>query len=410
MDDTENSPAKPLLTESSTSESTTVEVAMGDLDDGTLTIPDYQRDTDQWDLATKSLLIESVINNLTIPAFFFEVSYDDGVEKNSVVDGQQRLTTLQEFWNKKFRLVKSDDAPYLSPQSTHYAGKTFDELPLAYKQAFKKYRLTVIKLRDLGNLRLETFRRINRGGEPLSGQDIRLAYYGENSRSVLFLRLVGIYDKARPGAQRFLAGAKDSFHLDFPWPADSYDTWNDFWDGKALARGQTPSEMFLWSLVAAYPAQLNQLLTNGNALAALRFSYDRSIDSALDAFCAQLQYQDTNPDEPKLLISAEDIQEKFFPHFSSWLHTLLCMKGPSLSVTKHRMIAALIGAAYRLAAGPSDLQDSKWGDVVELVRSPRNSAQALGIDFPTSKGRWDGTRGYGAQMESIFQALKKIVG
>src|SRR5262245_45335106 len=148
---------RPVLTESSTSDSTTAEVAIRDLNDGTLSIPDYQRDADQWDPDTKSLLIESVINNLTIPAFFFEVSYDAGVERNSVVDGQQRLTTLQEFWNNKLRLVTSEDAPYLSPQSVHYAGKTLDELPPAYKQAFKKYRLTVIKLRDLGDLRLETF-------------------------------------------------------------------------------------------------------------------------------------------------------------------------------------------------------------------------------------------------------------
>ena len=37
-------------------------------------------------------LIESVINNLTIPAFFFEVLVEGGIEKNEVVDGQQRLT------------------------------------------------------------------------------------------------------------------------------------------------------------------------------------------------------------------------------------------------------------------------------------------------------------------------------
>ena len=77
-----DNPARPLLAESSTSESTSVEVAMHDLEDGTLVIPDYQRDADQWDKSTKSLLIESVINNLTIPAFFFEVSLDDdGVER-----------------------------------------------------------------------------------------------------------------------------------------------------------------------------------------------------------------------------------------------------------------------------------------------------------------------------------------
>ena len=77
---------KPLITESSTSESTNVEVVMNDLRDKILRIPDYQRDTDQWDDTTKSLFIESVINNLTIPAFFFEPIQEEGVEINEVVD------------------------------------------------------------------------------------------------------------------------------------------------------------------------------------------------------------------------------------------------------------------------------------------------------------------------------------
>src|SRR5436309_10028092 len=167
---------RPLITESSTSESSNVEVVMNDLRDGILRIPDYQRDSDQWSEETKSLLVESIINNLSIPAFFFEVTIEESIEKNEVVDGQQRLTTLFDFYQNRFRLVDSDEAPYLSPNSIHYAGKPFDKLPQAYQQAFKKYRLTIIKLRQLGDMRLEVFRRINQGGTSLSGQDIRLAY------------------------------------------------------------------------------------------------------------------------------------------------------------------------------------------------------------------------------------------
>ncbi len=44
----ENLEIKPLIAESSTSESTTVEVIMNDLRDSSLQIPDYQRDSDQW--------------------------------------------------------------------------------------------------------------------------------------------------------------------------------------------------------------------------------------------------------------------------------------------------------------------------------------------------------------------------
>jgi hypothetical protein len=68
---------------------------MNDLRDKIVRIPDYQRDSDQWAEPTKSLLVESVINNLSIPAFFFEVSVDAGVEKNEVIDcgSCRRLTT-----------------------------------------------------------------------------------------------------------------------------------------------------------------------------------------------------------------------------------------------------------------------------------------------------------------------------
>ena len=136
---------------------------LSDLKDNIITIPDYQRDGDQWDMSSKSLLVESIINNLTIPALFFEATVgNDGVERSEVVDGQQRLTTLQTFYRGDFALVNSDDAPYLSPNSVHYAGKKFEELPVPYKQAFKRYRLTIIRLRNLGDRRLEVFRRITK--------------------------------------------------------------------------------------------------------------------------------------------------------------------------------------------------------------------------------------------------------
>jgi uncharacterized protein with ParB-like and HNH nuclease domain len=58
----------------------------------------------------KSLLVESVI-------FFFEVIFDDsGVERNEVIDGQQRLTTLYDYFQGRFTLVDSEDAPYISQQ------------------------------------------------------------------------------------------------------------------------------------------------------------------------------------------------------------------------------------------------------------------------------------------------------
>ncbi|MDX2288817.1 MAG: hypothetical protein NW217_08360 [Hyphomicrobiaceae bacterium] len=49
---------KPLIPESSTSESTRLDSVLKDFEDRTILIPDYQRDSDQWDETTKSLLVE----------------------------------------------------------------------------------------------------------------------------------------------------------------------------------------------------------------------------------------------------------------------------------------------------------------------------------------------------------------
>jgi hypothetical protein len=400
---------KPLIPESSTSESTNVEVVMSDLHSQTLRIPDYQRDTDQWGEPTKSLFVESIINNLSVPAFFFEVKLEGGLEINEVVDGQQRLTTLNEFHKNKFRLVDSQDAPYLSPNSVHYAGKTFDELPPAYKQAFRRYRLTIIKLRTLGDTRLEVFRRINQGGTPLSGQDIRLAYYGEKSPSLALIRLAGVYDADRQAAKRFLESAKDQYGLAYPWKSElALEVWRDWWEDKEIARGQTPSETFLWSLVVSQVQKLNSILQNRDALQALGTRFNRAIDEALDVYCAQLRWQDRDNSMPPVLMTFEEMRDRFFPYFERWIELLLGRKGPSLAVSKHRIVASIIGGAYCAKLSPMDLSEQQWTNFVEFIRRPQDLSKKLGSDWPLSKGNWDGQKGYRAQMETAQAIVEKI--
>jgi len=400
---------KPLITESSTSESTTVEVVMNDMRDNTLRVPDYQRDADQWDDATKSLFIESVINNLTIPAFFFEPKQEDGVEINEVVDGQQRLTTLYDFFIHKFRLVTPDSAAYLTPDRIHYANKTYDELPPPYQQAFKKYRLTIIKLRQLGSMRLEVFRRINQGGTPLSGHDIRLAYYGEASPSVAFVRLVGIFDTGRPASKRFIGSADVNFGFGHPWSVEALETWNDWWSDKEIARGQTASESFLLGVVSALYEKLDTLLQDQVALGAIGIRFNGAMDEALDAAVAQIQYQDTKGKSlPAMLLGFSDLTTNFFPYYQNWIQLLLAQKAPNLPVSKNRMISSVIGAAYALGRDPSKFTKANWTKVEDFIRRPQEVAKAAGVDWPQSKGRWDGQKGYRAQFAAIRDVVKKI--
>ena len=85
-----NEMSVPMVSQKTRAESTNIETIIGRLRNKRLIIPDYQRDAEQWDLRKESLFIELLLNNLTIPAFFFAEREYGLIE---VVDGQQRLAT-----------------------------------------------------------------------------------------------------------------------------------------------------------------------------------------------------------------------------------------------------------------------------------------------------------------------------
>jgi len=405
----QRSDIKPLLPESNSSESTSLRVVLGDLEEGIIKIPDYQRDSDQWDTTTKSLLVESVINNLSIPAFFFDVTMEGGSEVNNVIDGQQRLTTLASFYNNEFAMAASDEASYLSSRSAHYAGKYFKDLPQPYQQAFRFYRLTLIKLRNLGEMKLEVFRRINQGGTPLSGQDIRLAYYGEKSPSLSFIRLAGVFDLDTAGAKRFLSHAEKEFNIKYPWTDPAEHCWKDWWKDKALAKGQKASEAFLWSVVAAQHNKMDDLLKNEGALRMLNCRFSNSMDEALDVCCAQLRYQDQNKQQVNILMTYDEISNHFFPYFQKWVAEILGRRAPTMPVTKHRGLSAVIGAAYLLSCSIDTLNDEQWTSIVEFIRQPSRIANSRGVNYPQSKGRWEGGKGYKEQFVAVKEIVRKII-
>lgn len=244
---------------------------------------------------------------------------------------------------------------------------------------------------------------------PLSGQDIRLAYYGEKSPSLALIRLAGVYDRNRQAARRFLESAQNQYGLSYPWSNDSaLEAWRNWWEDKEIARGQTPSESFLWSLVVAQVAELNSILQNPSALQKLNSRYDRAIDEALDVYCAQLRWQDSNTSIPPALMTLEEMRHKFFPHFQRWVGLLVGQKGPSLPVSKHRIVSAIIGAAYKANVDPSKLSEQQWTDTVEFARRPQDLAKEYGCEWPVSKGRWEGEKGYRVQMQAAQAVVAKI--
>ena len=104
---------KPIITRQTTAQNEAVETVLTRLEEKEIFIPTYQRDSDEWDEVKKSLFIESILNRLTVPAFYLAPSEEDP-DKLEVIDGQQRLTTLLAFYRNKYALLDDEQCPYLT--------------------------------------------------------------------------------------------------------------------------------------------------------------------------------------------------------------------------------------------------------------------------------------------------------
>lgn len=147
--------------------------------DGVLTCnPDFQRQYIWKTRKSKSRLIESLMLRIPIPAFYF---YEKEDSKFNIIDGQQRLQTIFDFLDGKFRLF---DLEYLNEQCK---GKKFNDLEPKYKQRINRTQLNVNILDDRSPQKViyDIFRRINSGGIPLNPQEMRNALCSDNVRIFL---------------------------------------------------------------------------------------------------------------------------------------------------------------------------------------------------------------------------------
>jgi uncharacterized protein with ParB-like and HNH nuclease domain len=148
-----------------------------------ISIPDFQRSF-VWTMNQSSLLIESFLIGLPVPPIFL---YIDSVNKNLVVDGQQRLLSiiyyLEGFFGPEnergkrqtFRLTGLN-------QKSKYYNKKFTELDESDQRKLENSVLRAINIRQLSPKEENTsvyhiFERLNTGGTPLTAQEIRNVVY-----------------------------------------------------------------------------------------------------------------------------------------------------------------------------------------------------------------------------------------
>ncbi|MBW4591139.1 MAG: DUF262 domain-containing protein [Aetokthonos hydrillicola CCALA 1050] len=416
----------PLVQDTTKAQSESIETVLSRLKSGRVYIPDYQRDAEQWKCEKKALFIESILNNLTIPAFFF---CEDDNRNYEVVDGQQRLSTIWDFSENKLTMNDSLKIDYMSPASALYAGKTYSNLIPTLKNIFNDYPLTIIYLPKSLPLqtKLEIFRRINEGGTPLSGQDIRLAYY-IRSKSVTFIRVVGIYSSSTDSIedtveteaepefikkpfQRMIELAEGK-GIPNPWDnfPESKKNWDKWWEGKETAKGQTPSLMFLWYLVSLEREKLDALLKKPKHLP---ISFGGLTETALDIYCAQLQYQelDNVVGNQNVLLPFEVISDNYFKQFAIWMEFILSSK-LGISVDKYKQLALFIAGAVELNISPESLAQNQWKKAGEFIRNPRKVGNKVLNDddgYPEPRGRWGGLKGQMQQCEKTVEIVKVLL-
>lgn len=145
-------------------------------------IPSFQRGY-VWRLPEASRFVESLLLGLPVPGVFFAV--ETGTNKSLVIDGQQRLKTLQFFYEGVFN-PKSEEKRQrvfsLTDVQPRFAGKKYSTLeePDRLRLDNSIIHATVIKQdsppgEDTSIYHI--FERLNSGGQKLAAQEIRVALY-----------------------------------------------------------------------------------------------------------------------------------------------------------------------------------------------------------------------------------------
>jgi hypothetical protein len=152
------------------------------LNRGEIIVPEFQRDY-IWTLREASRFIESLLLGLPVPGVFFAVERD--TNRLLVIDGQQRVRTLQFFLQGVFDPRESDQRQRVF-QLTHvhedFDGKTYSSLEEPDRLRLDNSVIHATIVKQLAPAQDDTsvfhiFERLNSGGQKLTPQEMRTALY-----------------------------------------------------------------------------------------------------------------------------------------------------------------------------------------------------------------------------------------
>jgi len=141
-----------------------------------------------WTLKQEQFLIDSIIKKYDIPKiYFWDLENERSEYKYSVVDGQQRLTTIFKFLNNEFPLSKE-----FTPE---LAGKFYSDLDEDLQDEIYNYELTIVYIENATEDDIkDLFLRLN-NGTSLKAQEKRTNLGGNLARFIIEMSKDKIFSK-----------------------------------------------------------------------------------------------------------------------------------------------------------------------------------------------------------------------
>ena len=178
-EENETSPAPMIYGVSSYGADYTIEVVVSRMRSGLFCAPDLQRNY-VWTRSQASRLIESLLLGLPIPGVF--LAKDTEKPKHLIIDGQQRMKSLQYFFDEKFG---ANGKFNLSGVQERWQGKTWSTLTEPDRQRLSDsiIHATIIKQdspKEDNTSIYHVYERLNTGGISLTPHEIRTCVYSDS--------------------------------------------------------------------------------------------------------------------------------------------------------------------------------------------------------------------------------------
>lgn len=152
------------------------------LKSGELSIqPKYQRRRTAWPVNAKTALLDTILNNFPLPPIYLRDYVDDsGKRRKEIIDGQQRISTIFEFYDNEFSLSKNifDEDFY---------GCKFSDLPYEEQQMIEDFEVSFISIRGAsdGDI-ISIFSRLNSFSLPLNSQEKLNSLYAGEIKTLIY--------------------------------------------------------------------------------------------------------------------------------------------------------------------------------------------------------------------------------